>query len=156
MRFGVPMIWTNPVIHFAPDCYACVNKLKNTTWAQLPLPHSDTIPIPIPTNNPGSLAESVVTSEPIEAAPESMLSPYELSNVTDPCHHVQYTQNTFDSLTRRLNLSQRKSIILAQDLKEKNLLATGYMQLEVANVISQDFLQPLKTTHLPIAMIYKG
>lgn len=59
MPFGLPMIWTDPQIHNSEECYACIiyvfgtnrNKARNlpykeTRFAQLPLPHSKTIPVP--------------------------------------------------------------------------------------------------------------
>ncbi|XP_017482096.1 PREDICTED: uncharacterized protein LOC108371107 isoform X2 [Rhagoletis zephyria] len=59
LRFGVPMIWTDPGEHNSDNCYACANKicgvnrkgLKRRVYisvksAQIPLPHSDEIPIP--------------------------------------------------------------------------------------------------------------
>ena len=59
LRFGVPMIWTDPGEHNSDNCYACANKicgvkrkgLKRRVYisvksAHIPLPHSDEIPIP--------------------------------------------------------------------------------------------------------------
>lgn len=139
MPFGVPMVWDNPFMHFAPDCFACVNyfhgmnkrkvqniTLKATRWAQLPIKHSASIPIPVSKKKKTSpLAESIAPSLPVESVPESMISLYEPSNVTPPCPHVEYKQDTLDILIRSLKLSQRKSIILAKDLKEKKLLSSG-------------------------------
>jgi len=59
MPFDVPMIWIDPKEHDPAECYACVhytdgmNRRKSgslkyipTTYTQLPLPHSNAIPVP--------------------------------------------------------------------------------------------------------------
>lgn len=133
MPFGVPMIWLHPEVHDADNCYACVNHVvgmnrrksgslayTETTYSQLPLPHSDEIPVPqrsIPTEQyMPSIFQSVETIE-------TSVSVYQPSNVTVPCNHIEITQNRLDIMVRRLKLSQRQSILLAKDLKQANILA---------------------------------
>jgi len=59
MSFGVPMIWIDPREHDPAECYVCVNYIDGMnrrksdslkyipiTYTQLPLPHSNAIPVP--------------------------------------------------------------------------------------------------------------
>lgn len=131
MPFGSPMIWTNPEIHNPDECYACVNsqvglnrakkrkvEIKGTRFAQLPRPHSDTLPIP---KRPSPTEEYMPPS--FDTVGESSASVYVPSNVSAPCNHIEITQIGLDNMVRRLKLSQRQSILLAQDLKRANILA---------------------------------
>lgn len=133
MPFGVPMIWVDPIVHEAAECYACVNyttgtnrrKSSSLTYTatkngQLPLPHSDAIPVP---RMPSPTDEyTALTYEPTETG-ETAVSMYQPSHVTAPCNHIEITQNSFDAMVRDLNLSQRRSIVMARRLKQANILA---------------------------------
>ncbi|CAH0562905.1 unnamed protein product [Brassicogethes aeneus] len=59
MSYGIPMIWSEPIYHESNRCYPCVNNVfglnrinaagynyKDVSSAQIPLPHSDAVPIP--------------------------------------------------------------------------------------------------------------
>lgn len=131
MMFGVPMIWSDPIIHMPDHCYACVNYSKGRTQkdgrkvvysatrnARLPVPHSDSVPIP---NRPSPTEEYIPPT--FDTVPESTFSAYEPSNITKACEHIEITPERLDRITRRLKLSGRKSILLAQELKAVNILA---------------------------------
>lgn len=131
MPFGVPMIWTDPKEHKPDECYACVNSVvginrakkrkvecRGTLFVQLPLPHSNSIPIP---KRPSPTEEYIPPS--FDTVGESSASLYVPSNVTAPCNHIEISQSGLDKMIRRLKLSQRQSILLAQDLKKSNILA---------------------------------
>lgn len=132
MLFGVPMIWRDPILHVEGECYACINHKAGmnrrksasisytaTTYAQIPLPHSNQIPVPDnqnPTEDITSTYQSVATC----GAPVSVYQP---SNISIPCSHIEISQNRLDIMVRRLKLSQRQSILLAKELKKANILA---------------------------------
>lgn len=131
MPFGVPMIWVDPQVHNPDECYACVNKsvginrakkrkieCRGTQFAQLPLPHSDSIPIP----RTLSPSEDYIapTIDTVEGSSTTLFVP---SQVTAACSHNEISQSGLDKMIRRLKLSQRQSILLAQDLKKSNILA---------------------------------
>lgn len=131
MPFGVPMIWSDPQVHSSDDCYACLNfvsgtnrnKLRKfpyteTKYTQLPLPHSENIPIP---RRPSTTEEYMAST--LETARETLVSEYQPSNVNNNCNHLEITQTRLDIMVRRLKLSQRQSILLAKELKHANILA---------------------------------
>lgn len=89
---------------------------KDCTAVQLPLPHSDSVPVP---RRPSLTEEYIMPSIETEAVPVSM---YEPSNVTAPCNHIEASQERLSLMVRQLNLSQRKAEILAQHLKCLNIL----------------------------------
>lgn len=133
MPFGNPMIWMDSQQHNESECYACLNYIvgtnrkktgsmiyKETRYVQLPIAHSSAIPVP--TRPKTSTTEEDVPPS-FESAGESGVSEYVPSHLSGQCNHIEVTQNRFDILVRRLKLSQRQSIILAQDLKRVNILA---------------------------------
>lgn len=132
MPFGVPVMWTDPIIHDHDECYACVNFVSGTNrpslrtrvyhatkFAQLPLPHSDSIPIP---KRPSPTEESAAPTFMSEVG-DNPTSLYEPSNITPKCKHVEITQKKLNNIARGLKLSQRRSIMLAQYLNEAKILA---------------------------------
>lgn len=131
MPFGVPMIWMDPQVHDSDDCYACVNYVsginriksrylsyKETKFAQLPLLHSDNIPIPTKPS-----PTELYLPPTFDTIGESDVTMYQPSHVTEQCNHIEISQNRLDILVRRLKLSQRQSITLAKELKLVNILA---------------------------------
>lgn len=137
MPFGVPMIWTNPGAHNPNNCYACVNSFKgmnktNTKSkvytavpsAQIPILHREGIPVPTyPTPDRMTTATGITavttTTDPGISPDYSMYDPGQgSSNVPIPM-----TQADLDHIVCKLELTQRKSEMLASYLKEKNLLA---------------------------------
>lgn len=135
MNFGVPTMWSQPVgEHNSGECFVCCNygygmnrkaaakrTIQSTRWVQLPLPHSDTVPVP---KRPSPMNISSGPSES-ETISESKMSEYLPSSETPNCTHEEFTQQDIDDLVKELGLSQRKTIILSSKLKEKNLLSTG-------------------------------
>lgn len=133
MPFGVPMLWTETEIHDDSNCYLCVNNLirmnrktaQTHTYvsvpsAQIPLPHSDQIPVP---KRPSPTEQYVPPT--FDTFPEASHSLYQPSNVTPPCRHIEITQNRLDLMARQLKLSQARQILLTQHLKAVNILAPG-------------------------------
>lgn len=131
MPFGVPMIWTAPIIHEKTNCYACVNSFKginrlkskkkgllSVPSAQTPLPHSENVPIPRP---PSPDVSSGITLESYQEEPFSL---YEFGPVVSN-EPILVSQNKLDFIVAKLELSQRKSEILAQFLNANHLLAPG-------------------------------
>ncbi|XP_055307618.1 uncharacterized protein LOC129571793 [Sitodiplosis mosellana] len=128
MRFGAPMIWTDPGAHNPNNCYPCRNfvrgmNVKNTKSkeyfavpsAQRPLPHSDIIPVPnAPT--PDRVTAVTATTGPQEETPDYTFY--------DPGEGAS-NQPNLDFIVSKLELSQRKAETLASFLKENNLLAPG-------------------------------
>lgn len=59
MPFAIPIIWTRPPAHDRAQCNGCANNVhgtnrkktgaliyKSTVYGQMPIPHSDRIPVP--------------------------------------------------------------------------------------------------------------
>lgn len=138
LSFGVPMIWTDPGQHNADNYYACSNRmcglnrktLKQKVYvsvrsAQMPIPHSDQVPIP-PPPSPDRIscftlateAQSDLTYEPgSEAGPSNKI--------------ILISQVRMDKIVGELNLSQREAEKLVQFLNEghnvePNVKVTGY------------------------------
>lgn len=72
-----------------------------TTYAQLPLPHSDNVPAPVPSPTEEYSAPTFESAE----TGETGVSMYEPSNITAPCNHIEITQNRLDIMVRHLKLS---------------------------------------------------
>lgn len=136
MSFGTPMEWMDFTIHTQENCYACKNykpvmnrqKMKGKyigVWsAILPLPHGENIPVPkFP--SPDLMSDITMETEITEFTERS--SNYSLflpppSVLEQP---ILITQNHLDLIVSKLDLSQRKSELLASFLKSKFLLAPG-------------------------------
>lgn len=126
--FGVPMIWIDPQSHSSDNCYACANKFaklhksatvyKSVASAQLPVPHSDNIPVP---KCPSPTAESIAPT--INSVPESSFSMYQPPEAETQCDHIEISQARLNTMVRQLKLSQREAICLAQHLRSVNILA---------------------------------
>lgn len=138
MPFGIPMMWSDNSPHQEENCYACINyhktlnrrKARNKTYVgvpsvQLPLPHSEFVPVP--TYRSIDLQTDIST---ITAAATSM----DFSSEYDPGKGTSYettkdpilvTQNQLDRIVANLCLTQKKSEELASFLKGNNLLAKG-------------------------------
>lgn len=96
-----------------------VLKYIGTPYADLLVPHSDQIPVP---KRPSPTEEYIPpTFETIEST-EKPVSMFQPSNVSQPCNHIPITQTRFDIIVQRLKLSQRQSALLANELKQSNLL----------------------------------
>lgn len=138
LPYGIPTLWFDPGIHNAENCYICINskigtnkkKSKNKDLiavpsVQLPLPHSEAVPVPETFPSPdllstitGATAYTEITndqSEFSEYIPEPLPS-------SDP---ILLNQDKLDYIVAKLELSKEKSEVLARFLKENNLLARG-------------------------------
>lgn len=133
LPFGVPMIWCDPgSLHDAANCYLCVNNPRNRNrvtrqhmvykevrHAQIPLPHSENIPVP---------TRSVVDEQSLD---QFMASEVEEDNTYIPpvgnaqCNHIEVSQNRLNAIIRRLKLSKNQSVYLAGHLNAVNILAPG-------------------------------
>ena len=115
MRFGVPMVWREPMNHH-DDCYFCMvdmtgwNSYKKKTWfypdiksAIRPVPHCSEVPVPVPVFS--SLPDSVF-SDSMPATPKAK----------------PFTKGELNDLVRDLALSKEAAEILASRLSEHFVL----------------------------------
>lgn len=133
MPFGIPMLWSDPGEHVPDQCYVCVNNIKGLNRrkarqheykgvpsVQLPLPHSENVPVP---KRPSPTEQYVAPT--FDTVPESSYSLYQPPDLLPSCGHIEITQNRLDLIVRQLKLSQNKQIVLTQHLKAVNILAPG-------------------------------
>lgn len=131
LPFGIPMMWTDPIEHNKSNCYACKNsiqgmnrkKTKNKVYvsvlsAQTPLQHSEIVPVPRPPS-PDVSSGITLQSDSIESFSLCEFGP-NASNTP-----ILVTQAQLNSIVAKLELSQRKSEVLAQFLNMNHLLAPG-------------------------------
>lgn len=139
MPFGIPMMWSYPGEHQRSNCYACMNsrfkytgRTKNKSGknkatatgyigvrsAQLPLPHSEAIPIPPRLPSPDCFTIMTTETAFTEASTSHSLYVPEIiqNDEAKPLH-----QDEMDFLVAHLGLSQRNSEFLASFLKKRNL-----------------------------------
>lgn len=133
LKFGVPMVWREPVNHI-DDCYFCIvnvsgiNRKNRHKWtypdlpsARRPVPHSEEIPIPIFQTLPDISKEEFELFENISHSTDDSDSDYEgVSTIPQ-----LFNQDELSDLARELNLSKEASELLASRLHEKNLLQPG-------------------------------
>lgn len=129
LPFGVPMIWINPNGHDSSNCYACVNyvtginkrKMRSKVYisvpsAQIPLEHSENVPVPRPPSPDVSSGFTIITDL------YDGLSFFE-PEPTVSNEPILITQNQLDFIVAKLGLSQRNSEELGRFLNSKHLLA---------------------------------
>lgn len=138
MPFGVPMIWTNPgEDHDNSNCYACANdyiglnrKKKNkkiyigVQSAQLPLPHSNDIPVP---RRPSPDVRTVDTAfQSIPSDPSEFHSLYEPEPSTSGSRRPRLvSRDDLDEMVADLNLPKKKAERLASFFKQRNFSEPG-------------------------------
>lgn len=136
LPYGVPTIWIDPGVHDPENCYVCKNtvpgmnkkKSKNKVYVsvpsvQLPLPHSDAVPVPDKFPSPDVLSSFTAATVNTETT-DGTGSEYDPGPIpsSDP---VLITQHELDSIVAKLELTKRKSEMLASFLKSHNMLARG-------------------------------
>lgn len=127
------MVWCDPGrLPDAANCYLCVNNPRNRNrvtrhrmvykevrHAQIPLPHSENIPVP---------TRSVVDEQSVD---QFMAFSVEEDNTyiaavgNGKCNHIEISQNRLNSIIRRLKLSKNKAVYLAGHLNAVKILAPG-------------------------------
>ena len=126
MPFGVPMVWREPRNH-GDDCYFCTVQIvghtktsrrnivyPNIPSAMRPVPHSESIPVPSPSNiNPPTETGSDSDTHDETYQPDSL----DETRVPSP-----FTQHQLNDLVRDLNLPKDAAELLGSRLYEKNLL----------------------------------
>lgn len=140
MQFGVPMIWNDPIEHKKNQCYFCVNhsihghniKARHDfeyqsvpPHAEIPKPHSDTVPIPaLPAHRGLRSADtnrgSAGTLENNSEQPSGQASGHALPN---PPRRL--TQENLNALIGELGLPAEGAALLGSRFKKWNLLAQG-------------------------------
>lgn len=128
MPFAIPMVWRESKNHI-DDCYFCCvnvvgfstkNKNKilypNLDSARRPIPHDDTLPIPVP---PLGIEEPecVDDTNPDESSDDD--DEYLPEKITYP---KLFNQHDLNDLIRDLSLPKDKAELLASRLKERNML----------------------------------
>ena len=132
MPFGIPMVWRIPQNHH-DDCYFCFFKVSGITLttkhvltypnlpsALQPVPHSDTIPVPVfcqfsdVDHEVDGESESVMDDPDFDATPLN----------TPLCEVRRFDQEHLNYLVRDLNLSKQNSELLASRLQERGMLDT--------------------------------
>lgn len=147
-KFGVPMIWTEPINHETNKCYVCINNFtglnrlkaigdvyQSAPSAQTPLSHSDAVPVP---KRPSPT--EAYAPETFRTSAESSMSLYQPSTISQKCNHIEITQQRFDRMVRQLKLSQRRSIVLGQHLSAVNILEKG-VKIYSSRGRQREFLQ---------------
>lgn len=124
------MIWREQQNH-VNDCYFCMTNVSgftkktksnviypNVPSAIGPVPHCETLPIPVP---PNSFEEIDSSSSDDSKASTSSNSIYEASTITNVPQ--LFEQSDLDDLVRDLNLGKKHAEILGSRLQQRNMLA---------------------------------
>ncbi|XP_022900735.2 uncharacterized protein [Onthophagus taurus] len=131
MKFGVPMIWKEPLCH-TTDYYFCLSKQtgigKNMRWVYanvpsitFPVPHSDTFPIP----NCPDLSQSQTSV--ISQSSSTDTSDFRSDLTECQGQHEQHllTQEELNDWVRDLELSKEKAELHASRMKQYHFLDTS-------------------------------
>lgn len=122
LKFGVPMIWRQQKNHH-DDCYFCmtsltgINKNNRSKWkypyipsATRPIPHSDTVPIPVVHREVQECDD-----EKLEISEEDYDSEY-YGETSIP---KTFSQGKLSDLIRDIDFSKERAELLASRLNEK-------------------------------------
>ncbi|XP_066198436.1 uncharacterized protein [Saccopteryx leptura] len=138
MPFGIPMVWREPKDHNS-DCYFCLIHTKgigkkkrhmiaypNIPSAIRPIPHSETLPVPVFNGFISSKDEESEHGDQVyfdkmheEMVVESEASSSDAKQSLTP---QQFSQPELNDLVRDLGLSKKAAELLASRLQEKNVL----------------------------------
>lgn len=139
-KYKEPMIWFNPGGHKPEECYFCVNFVPGTNVSKrasvkyiatintiLPVEHNKQSP---PLHLPQEQAQQTVDDEPMDIEPPSEFEQPSTSSEYVPSiavntNPILVNEMYLNHMTRKLELSQRKSAVLASLLKNNNLLEPG-------------------------------
>lgn len=137
LSFGAPMIWSNPFQHHRQLCYFCINNkvakakfvkkfvYESSPYAELPVPHSDALPVPVRQDAQTSLNNSGDRRPEIDVLPSETAS-YVASTVDHEVNFPQFiSQQVFNDLVRVLRLPIYLGELLGSRLKHWNLLQPG-------------------------------
>lgn len=136
MPYGRPMMWSliDPGAHNPEECYGCKNYIpgmrqadKNRVYiavqnVQLPISH-DGIPVPVKNSPTNRSMPTTIDTEISEGMGSVYLPPMPSSSQWKEPERLK--QEDLDEIVVNLELSKRKSEMLASFLKRKNLLAPG-------------------------------
>lgn len=139
MTFGVPMIWNNPIHHNERECYFCIHytkghnvktmsKLKylSTTYAFIPQPHSEDVPVPIRPSQRSNFNSSAEQSSPEVLVEPPYTASYVSSTVDYEVGHPDLiSQASFNDLVRVLYLPKTLGELLGSRLRQWKLLQPG-------------------------------
>lgn len=160
-RFKEPMTWFNPGNHDEEQCYCCVNYVKGATTPAkrhkikyvatintvLPTKHNKASPpITLPQNQPRQ--QDVEPMDMDIEPPSEFDQPSTSSEYIPPrsinTNPILVNQMFLNHMARKLELSQRKSAVLASLLKNNNLLDEGVTISSQKNR-QAEFIQYFKT-----------
>ena len=123
MPFGVPMVWREPRNH-GDDCYFCTVQIvghtktskgnivyPNLASAMRPVPHSESIPVPSPSN----IIPPTETGSDSDTHDET----YQPDSVAETRVPLPLTQHELNDLVRDLNLPKDAAEVLGSRLHEK-------------------------------------
>lgn len=140
-KYKFPMTWFDPGEHNEADCYFCVNTVRGinsakrssmeylpTQYAILPIEHTKESPVIESTVEQPHQQSTSDEAMDVDAATIDIQEPSTSEYVPSGDVHtapVLITQAQLNNMCRRLELSQRKSQLLASMLKDNNLLVAG-------------------------------
>lgn len=141
LSFGRPMIWKNPGLHNKDKCYFCVNKLTGRNMrtkkykvyhsvpsTELPLPHSDEIPIP---TRPDTQGASVMESEPMDldimpsTSTDDDMAYRQPTSYENVGHPELFSQAELEDFCRVWRLGKDLSEVAGSRLRQKHLWEPG-------------------------------
>lgn len=142
MRFGVPMVWSDPIEHKKDRCYFCVHHnvgghtIKTSRslvyrsvppHAEMPRPHSDTVPFPTMPAQPSDPRSSDTNQRSASgvSGDQSGKPSRQPSGQLLPNAPRRLTQENLNDLIGELGLPADGAALLGSHFKKWNLLQKG-------------------------------
>ena len=139
MKFAIPRIWREPTNH-TNDCYFCMvdpskrrtaKKASAIVYSSIlssiaPVPHSDQLPVPIPTR----CQDSVSADESITDEDDITIDDYVLNSNLEKIKPYYPNQQDLNDLIRDLDLTKSNAELLTSRLKQWNLLDNSVQTTE--------------------------